>query len=189
MQKQIIPSSWHISHNNIIGNDNDVNTRTTQFKLTSVLEETTVLVVWLSSVMEGQQKWFDSAIQEAIVYSIISGRRALEARTRRSLWAPAKALATGMNISLIHMRWHYCSGHHGGSIFWLSLLVFSSLARGAMNKLMTFWTVGDWFSHACAQTGCHKCECSRTQVKVVSAALLIWSCNLTSVHPLALGIA
>ena len=102
--------------------------------------------------------------------SYISGPRALEGRTRQSLWAPALALATGTNTSFLDglyktkqqmgtyiqwpavkqaarfMRRHGPSGNHGGSRFWLWLLAFSSLARGVTSKLTTFWTV-DWFSH------------------------------------------
>ena len=90
----------------------------------------------------------------------ISGPRALEARTRWSLRAPALALATGTNTSFldrlyktkqqvgtyIHWQWsavrqaawfmasYYPSGHHGGSRFWFTLLTYSSVAKGAIYK-------------------------------------------------------
>ena len=95
----------------------------------------------------------------------IPGPRALQARTRRSLWGPAMALATGTSTSFLYglyktkpqmgtyIQWpavkqtarfgrrHCPSGHHGGSRFWFWLLAYSSLARGATSKLTSFWTV------------------------------------------------
>jgi hypothetical protein len=109
----------------------------------------------------------------------ILGPRALQARTRRSLWVPAMALATCTNTSFLdglyktkqqtrtHIQWpavsqaaslvrRYCpSGHHGGSRFWLWLLAFSSLARAATSKLTTF--LDSWLIQPCAQTGCPNC--------------------------------
>jgi hypothetical protein len=94
----------------------------------------------------------------------ISGPRALEARTRRSLWAPAMALATCTNTSFLgglykikqqmgtYIQWpavsqpawrHCLSSHHGGSRVWNWLLTFSSLARGAASKLKIFWQLMD----------------------------------------------
>ena len=123
----------------------------------------------------------------------ISGPQAVQAKTRRSLQVPATVLATCTNTSTsfldglyitrqqtgTYIQWpavnqaallvrRYCpSGHHGGSRFWLWLLGFSSLTRGATSELTTF--LESWLIQPCAQTGCHKCacskECSRTQVK------------------------
>ena len=83
----------------------------------------------------------------------IPGPGTLEARTRRSLRAPAWVLATGTNTSFLdglyktkqqtgtYIQWSAVrqaawsvrsrpSGHYRGSRFWLWLLAYSSLAKG-----------------------------------------------------------
>ena len=96
--------------------------------------------------MEGQQKWCD-----LMTWGFIPGRRALEATTMRYLSAShgtsflyqvtnghLHSAASSYASSSIWRQ--YCpNNHQGGSRFWLCLLAFYCLGRGATSKPMSFW--------------------------------------------------